>query len=175
MLLTVAARVALLRGRWCLMNIAGMGTRFEKYVQGLLQKRGFRVERNIVYHKGGKTRQADLEYLARERLFFSKKVIVECKYVGNSRSLSFDESFDQLGSLVLFAKGDEGLLVTNAIMPKKKEKEADYNISIYDLSDIVNLDLGRYRNSHGSKRIDCNIRMVPYDPEKDHAPVHRYL
>lgn len=153
----------------------GIGTRFEKYVQGILERRGRKVERNIVYHRGDKTRQADLEFAERERLFFKKRVIVECKYVGNSSSLSFDGSFDQLASLVLFAGGDEGLLVTNAIVPRKEARESEYHIRVYDISDLLELDFGVAHKSHAVKMLEHRIRKMPYDPKKDHVPVHRYL
>lgn len=149
------------------MSTTKIGIQFEKYVQSLLKKQGIKARRNIMYHKGKRKRQIDLDYVT--GILFRTHTIIECKYVRPGNSAKFYDSYIQLGEAMLFTGADEGILVTPASISKRKQKESKYRIKIYDASWF------RKHAKTDSRSLDKIIRSTTYDKNKDHEFVHRYL
>ena len=151
-----------------------IGTRFEKYVQALLLGMGIRAKRNLMYHKGRRRCQVDLEY--RQGLILRERFIMECKYVGPGSSLDFGRAYTQLGEALLFTGFDNGIIVTNAPVQDRKKKEDDYRVQLYDLSVLFALrGLKRGTIESRLKQVEEEIRSMPYDKGRDHRLIHRYL
>ncbi len=144
------------------------GTQFEKFVQELLMKEGYKVKHNIMYHKRKEPRrrcQIDLEY--KTGILFSRKTIIECKYVSPGNSIDFLRAYIQLGEAMLFTGADTAMLATNARIKDKKRKEARYKIMIYDREDLSRLAR--------TEDLEKRIRETAYEPAKDNRFIHRYI
>lgn len=149
-----------------------IGLQFEKYVQHLLKRNHISADRNLMYHKGKRRHQIDLEY--RTGILFRTKTIVECKYVGHDSSLDFCKAYVQLGKDILFTGSDEGILMTNARISKKEKKEEHYHIKIYDLSDILVLRYGT-PDPKLSSSLEKEIRSTPCCQDEVSRFIHRYI
>lgn len=149
-----------------------IGLQFEKYIQRLLKSYGIRAEHNLLYHKGKKTHQIDLEY--RTGLLFKTKTIIECKYVGRHNALNFPRAYIQLGKDILFTGSDVGILVTNAVIEKKEKKEDFYHIKIYEVSDLLVLRYGTADPKLCSS-LEKEIRSTPFCRDDVSHFIHRYI
>lgn len=156
------------------MNSTSIGTRFEKYVQLLLRLNRMDAERNIMYHKGRRKCQVDIEY--ETGLFFKDHFIAECKYVSPGSSFDFGKAYSQLGEVLLFTGCENGIIVTNSMVKSRKKKEEKYRVQLYDLSVIFALR-GINKGSLESRlsRVEDEIRHMPYNSGADHKFSHCYL
>ena len=156
------------------MNSTIIGTRFEKYFQLLLRLNDVGAERNIMYHKGGRKYQVDIEY--ETGFLFKDRFIAECKYVSPGSSFDFGKAYSQLGEVLLFTGCDNGIIVTNSVVKSRKKKEEKYKVQLYDLSVLLALRCGETESLEKSiLRVDEEIRSMPYDKEVDHKFRHCYL
>jgi hypothetical protein len=150
-----------------------IAVKFEKYVQLLLDKSGISAEHNLMYHRGRRRCQVDLEYTL--GILFRKKVIVECKYIRPGNSLDFTRAYAQVGESMLFIRADEGIIATNAEVHAKEAKEQRYGIRIFDSPALAALRFRDADNLEAKLRlIEREIRMMPYSCQ-DSAFKHVYL
>ena len=156
------------------MNSTSIGTRFEKYFQLLLRLKGVDAARNIMYHKGRRKCQVDIEY--KTGLLFKDRFIVECKYVSPSSSFNFGKAYSQLGEALLFTGCENGIIVTNSMVKSRKKKEDKYDVKLYDLSVLLALRGGKTESLENSVGwVEEEIRSMPYDKSVDHMFRHCYL
>ncbi len=150
----------------------GIGIKFEKYAQMLLANVGIKSERNLMYHRGKRKRQVDLE--TKEGLIFPKTTIYECKYVSGRGD--FIRDYVQLMETVLFTKSHQGILVTNASIPQRQFKEKKWGIKIYDQNVLLGLRPDNRRQSleMQTQLMEREIKSIPYIRE-DNQFIHRYL
>ncbi|HII72227.1 TPA: hypothetical protein HA265_05730 [Candidatus Woesearchaeota archaeon] len=140
-------------------NNAVIGVKFELYARQFLKQQGIQADHNLMYHRGQRRCQVDLE--SRTGLIFRKHTIYECKYVSPSSSPDFIRYFIQLVEAVLFTGADQGALITNASIHNKAEKEQRYHIVILDRTDIACPSLER------------RIHAMPLPG--DSSFIHRYV
>jgi len=156
------------------MSTTRIGAQFEKYVRWLLHNEGLKTRRNVMFHRGDRIRQIDVDY--KSGLIFRKHVIVECKYVRPGTSVDFYSSYVQLGGAILFTRSDEGILATNVGISHREEKEDRYHIRIYDQEVLLRMRYGRSRHLDSLVcDMEQEIRQMPYNPSKDHAFIHEYV
>jgi len=149
-----------------------IGTRFEKYTQILLSCAGVDTKRNLMYHKGKRKRQVDLE--TKTGLIFPKKIIYECKYVSGQGN--FMRDYVQLMETILFTGAHQGVLVTNAAIPQRKYKEKKWGLKIYDQTVLLGLRPDNRKQSleQQIRLMEKEIRSMPY-LRADNKFIHRYL
>ncbi len=136
-----------------------IGTKFEKFIQSLMQENGIKTTHNVLFKRGKRRCQADL--LEEHGIFFRHRTIYECKFVSPSSSTQFNRYFIQLAEAMLFT-GSDGVLVTNGHIPKKQQRSLEYHIEIFDRTDLHRLG--------APVDIEQAIRQVPYSPHN-----HKYV
>ena len=155
------------------MNNNIIGTKFEKYVQRLLMQCGTRASHNIMYHKGKRACQVDLEYTT--GVFFRERTVLECKYVQPGSSLHFARAYAQLGEVLLFTGFSNGIIVTNSNIPDLESKEREYRIRIYDRDVLLALRFGKKGSAASNlDRLDEEIRRMHVSGSETEF-IHRYL
>ena len=90
-----------------------------------------------ILKRGDKTRQADLEYQRLTgflglTLGHRIPVLVECKYVGEGRSLNVKAAAYQVNTAAAHFKSAETVIVTNSVVKDRAKLERQHDVKIYD-------------------------------------------